>query len=252
MLTAFWVSTAFSQESDAKAKEIVEKTFNKYLNLIKKEGNDVTSMAAKLLIKGGGMVPMGDNAMPMNLNVVLEIYVEKPRNFSASLVGNLGNAAVVMEGEKKKLTVLLPNTKQFAVIDVPDSAFEDIEKEVDNPEEEPNLDELWKNTVAKYAGTEDTKLGKAHKLVFTPKDTSEEGTLTIHILDGKWDPARVEFSQGEDTNVVIEIDKLDVNGKIPADKFVPHTEGFTEVTQDQLTTLIMMQVMGAMMGGGAQ
>ena len=38
MLTAFWVSAAFSQESDAKAKEIIEKTFNKYLLVSKRIG----------------------------------------------------------------------------------------------------------------------------------------------------------------------------------------------------------------------
>ena len=253
VLTAFCVSAVYSEESSEKAKQILEKTFNKYMDLIKKDGEGVESVAAKLSLKGGGDFPMGDDTMPLDLDVVLEIYVRRPRDFFISIAGNLGNAAVVVSGERKQVTVLLPNTKQFANLDVPEDAF-DVEPEVeDEPQVEPRIEELWEQAVVLYEGMEDTKAGNAHKITLKSIDTPDEGVVTVHILDGKWDPARLAFSKPEEADLVLEIEKLELNQEISDDKFVPDTAGYTEVTQEQLTTLIMMQVMGAMMqGGGAQ
>ena len=174
MLTTFCVSAVYLEESSEEAKQILEKTFNKYMDLIKKDGTGVKSVAARLSLKGGGQVPMGDDTMPLDLDVVLEIYAERPRNLYISLVGNLGNAAIVVSGEKKQVTVLLPNTKQFATLDVPEDTF-DVEPEAEGaPEEMPRIEELWKQVIVTYAGTEETKIGKAHKIELKPRDPSEK------------------------------------------------------------------------------
>lgn len=252
MITTLCVSAVHAEESDEKAKEILEKVFNKYVDLIKKDGEGIKTVAAKISLKGGANLPMGDNSMPLDLDVVLEIYVERPRNFYISLAGNLGSATIVVSGEKKEVTVMLPTTKQFATIDVPESTF-NTEPEVEGePEKEPKIEDLWKTAIVIYEGTEQTKTGKAHKITLKHKDPSETSVVTIYILDGKWDPARFEIRDSENANLIVEIEKLEVNKKISKDKFVPNTEGYTGVTQDQLLMTVMMQVMGAMQGGGAE
>ena len=253
VLIAFCTSAVYSQESSEKAKQILEKTFNKYMDLIKKDGKGVKSVAAKLSLKGGGQFPMGDNAMPLELDVTLEIYVQRPNDFYISIAGNVGNATIIITGdEKKTATIMFPSTKQFATVDVPDDMFGQQPEGEEETGEEPKIEELWEKAIVTYEGTEDTKLGKAHKIILKPKDDSEEGIVTIHILDGKWDPARFELSKTDEVSLVVEIEKLEVNANISGKQFVPDTEGYTEVTQDQLMVLVMMQVMGAMGQGGAQ
>lgn len=253
MITTLCVSAVHAEESSEKAKEILEKVFNKYVDLIKKDGDGIKTVAAKISLKGGGNLPMGGSSMPLELDVVLEIYVERPRNFYISLAGNLGNATIVVSGEKKEVTVILPTTKQFATIDVPESTF-NTEPEVEGePEKEPKIEDLWEAAIVTYEGMEQTKAGKAHKIVLKHKDPSETSVVTVYILDGKWDPARFEIRDSENNaDLVVEIEKLEVNKKISKDKFVPNTEGYTGVTQDQLLMTVMMQVMGAMQQGGAE
>ena len=252
VLTTLCVSAVHAEESSEKAKQIMEKVFNKYVDLIKKDGEGIKTVAAKLSLKGGGNLPMGDSSMPLEIDVVLEIYVERPRNFSISLSGNLGNAAIVVSGAKKEVTVLFPNTKQFVTLDVPEEAFDTEPEAEGEPEKEPRIEDLWEVATVTYEGTEQTKAGKAHKIVLKPKDASETSVVTIHILDGKWDPARFELKDSEKGNMIVEIENLEVNKKISSDKFVPDTEGYTGATQDQLFMIVMMQVMGAMQQGGAE
>lgn len=249
VIATLCVSTVCAQESSEKAKEILEKVFNKYVDLIKKDGEGIKTVAAKLSLKGGANMPMGN--MPLNLDVVLEIYVERPGNFSISLAGNLGNATIVVSEAKKEMTIILPSTKQFATLDLPE--IFDTEPEVEGePEKEPRIEDLWEAAIVTYEGMEQTKAGKAHKIALKPKDPSETSVVTIYILDGKWDPARFELKDSEKGNLVVEIEKLELNKKISSDKFVPNTEGYTGVTQDQLLMIVMMQVMGAMQSGGAE
>jgi len=249
VLTTFCVSALHAEESSEKAKGILKKAFNKYVDLIKKDGKGIKTVAAKLSLKGGGNVPMGNSSMPLDLDVVLEIYVERPRNIYISLAGNLGNAIVVVSGAKKEVTFMLPNTKQFATLDVPEEVFDTEPEAEGEPEKEPNIEELWEEAIVTYEGTEQTKTGKAHKIVLKPRDTSETSVVTIHILDGKWDPARFELNDTEKGNLVVEIENLEVNKKISKGKFVPKTEGYVGVTQDELLMTVMMQVMGAMQQG---
>ncbi len=145
---------------------------------------------------------------------------------------------------------MLTDTKQFATLDIPEGALGQPAEDEGETEETPKIEELWEQAIVTYDGTEDTKLGKAHKIILKPKDPAEDTIVTVHILDGKWDPARLEFSKAEEVSLVVEIDKLEINAKIPGSKFVPNTEGYTGVTQEQLWNILMMQAMGAMMQGG--
>ena len=250
ILAAFCASVVCVAAPDEKAKEILEKTYKKYTDLLKKSGNDIKSMAAKITIKGAGELPMGNDGggMPMNVNAALELYFAQPRNLYVGLTGNLGNATVIVAGEVKKVaTIMLPGTRQFAKIDVPEEVMTDMDETAEEP---PPAEEVFKDANLTYDGTAETKLGKAHKIKVQPNDPEEEGSVTVYILDGKWDPVRVDISAEEKANLVIEFEKLEINEKISANQFVPDTEGYTEISKDELGTVITMQVMGAMMQGG--
>ena len=251
ILAAFCASVVCVAASDKKAEEILRKTYEKYTDLLKKSGNDIKSVAAKITIKGGGELPMGDSGggMPLNLDATLELYFAQPRNLYVGLTGNLGNAIAIVTGEAKKVaTIILPGTKQFAKIDVPEEVMEDMDEASEEP---PPADEVFKDANLTYDGTAETKLGKAHKIkVQSNNPESEEGTVTVYILDGKWDPVRVDISAEEKANLVIEFEKLEINEKISGNQFVPNTQGYAEISQDELVTVIGMQIMGAMMQGG--
>ena len=249
VLAAFFTSVVCMADSDKKAKEILSKTYDKYTDIIKKGGDEVKSLAAKITIKGSGQVPMGSSGgvMPMNVNATLELYFAKPRNVYVGLTGNLGNATIVVSGDPQMVaTIMLPGTKQFAKIDVPEETTSGMDETAEKP---PSAEEALKDVNLSYEGTADTKLGKAHKIGIRP-DNSEEGGVTLYILDGKWDPARVDINVEGKAKVTVEFEKLELNKNISDKRFVPDTAGLTEISKDQLGTVIMMQVMGAMMQGG--
>lgn len=234
-------------------KQILEKTVEKYRELAKKDGKGVKSMEAKVSIKGGGQLPMGDSgSMPLDIDAIVEIYVSQPHNLYLDISGNLGNAKFIVSGkEKPTATIMLPATKQFATMDVPDQIKKQIDKaqepeEVDSQEPD-SMEDLWKQVILEYDGTENLKIGKAHKIMIKPKDPAEKSFLTVYILDGKWDPARLEITEEEGSNLLIEFEKLELDAKIPDEKFVPDTEGYTEVTQQTIFGSIMMQIMSSMM-----
>lgn len=246
-------SCAKSSDNPKDPKQILEKTVEKYRELVKKDGKGVKSMEAKVSIKGGGQLPMGDSgSMPLDIDAIVEIYVSQPHNLYIDISGNLGNARFVVSGkEKPTATIMLPGTKQFATMDVPDQIKKQIDK-AQEPEEadsqEPDsMEELWKQVILEYDGTENLKIGKAHKIIIKPKDPAEKSFLTAYILDGKWDPARLEITEEGGSNLLVEFEKLELNAKIPDEKFVPDTEGYTEVTQQAITASIMMQIMSSMM-----
>ena len=130
-LTASLVSAVSAASSD-KAKEIIEKVAKKYGDMLKKDGKDMKSFEAKISIKGGGQVPMGEGGgMPLSVDAAIEIYVAKPHNLYLEISGNLGNAIVVVGGKDKvTATIMLTGTKQYATMDVPDSAIKEFQKDV--------------------------------------------------------------------------------------------------------------------------
>lgn len=246
-LTASLISAVYSQESSDKAKQILEKTVKKYTDMIKESG-DMKSFAAKLSIKGGGQIPMG-GGMPLGVDIAIEIYVAKPHNLYLDLSGNLGNATVVVGGKEEiTATIMLSGTKQFATMAVPIEAIKKIQEEADeeDPEKPEKMEELWEALILGYEGTENVKAGKAHKITITPRDSAEKGSIIVYILDGKWDPARIEIVS-EKANGIIEFDMLEINAKISDDRFVPNTAGYTPISEKDLKTALMMLLMTAMM-----
>jgi len=247
-LTASLVSAVSAASSD-KAKEIIEKTVEKYSDMIKKDGKDMKSFAAKISIKGGGQVPMGQGGgMPLSVDAAIEIYVAKPHNMYLEISGNLGNAIVVVGGDEKvTATIMLTGTKQFATMDVPDNAIKEFQKEEETATVEPGrMEDFYKSVILSYEGTENVKAGKAHKIVIDPQDSAEKASITVYILDGKWDPVKFVIAS-EEANAIIEFDRMEVNAKIPASRFVPNTAGYAQISEKDLTTALMMQVMAAMM-----
>lgn len=252
-LTAFCASVVCAAGSTEEAKQILEKTAKKYDDLLKKDGKEIKSVVAKISIVGGGQLPMDDaGGMPLDVNLGLELYFKRPYNLYLELAGNLGNIKLVVTGEEKKTaTVILPTTNQFAIIDVPEEIAEKIQTNDVESEEPGKIEELWEKAEIIYQGTEKLKAGKAHKITLKSKNPADKEMATVFILDKKWDPVRIEISDGEEGKVTINIEKLELNAKVPDKQFVPNTTGYAEVSQDQLVTVLMMQVMGAMMQGGA-
>jgi outer membrane lipoprotein-sorting protein len=196
---------------------------------------------------------MGEGgSMPLDIDAMVEVYISKPHNLYIGISGNLGNARLIVSGkEKSTATIVLPGTKQFTTMNVPERIKKQIDvfqepKEKDAQEPDPTED-LWKQVILEYDGTENLKTGKAHKIIIKPKDPAEKSSLIAHILDGKWDPARLEITEEEGSNLLLEFEKLEFDTKIPDEKFVPDTEGYTEVTQETIVGSIMMQIMSSMM-----
>jgi outer membrane lipoprotein-sorting protein len=254
VLTASYASVAYSQESSEKAKQILENTYKKYSDLARKEGEGLKSVAAKVSIKGGTQVPMGGSggSMPLDVDAIIELYVRRPHYLYVDISGNLGNVKIAVAGkEKVTAMIMLPSTKQFAAIDVPEEVIQKMQKRMqeDDPQEPDKMEELWKEVILTYEGTQSTEAGKAHKIAIKPKDPSEKSSLTAYILDDKWDPARFEINEPEEGGkLVIEFEKLELNIDIPDERFVPDTKGYTQVSEKDLATVIMMQVMSTMMG----
>ena len=247
VLTAFFASVLYSQESTERAKQILEMTYQKYKNLLKEDGEGLKSIAATVSIKGGGQMPMGDSgSMPMDIDAVVELYAVRPRHLYVDISANLGNAKIIVAGkEKVTATILLPSTKQFTAIDVPQKYIE--KTQGDEPEKPDRMEELLKEAILAYEGTHETKAGKAHKIVINPRDPKEKGSVAVYILDDRWDPVRFEASDPEGGGVVVNFEKLELNVDIPDERFVPATEGYTQISKEQLTTVLMMQLMAVMM-----
>lgn len=250
VLTIFCASVIHAASPD-KARDILGKTYDKYSGLLKKDGKKIESVAAKIKVKGGGELPMGDGGAPLNIDAVLEVYFKQPHNLYLALSGNLGSAIFIVSGEDKKVgTVILPTTNQFARIDIPEEVME--KTEVEEDEEMPKIDDLLKDAELSYEGTEKLELGKAHKIKISSKDPKDEGSATVYILDKKWDPVQIDV-KGDEGGVSIDFGEVKINSKVSKKQFIPDTAKLSEITQDQLTTVIMMQIMGAMMqqsGGG--
>ena len=227
----------------------MEKSFQKYENLTKEEGANIKSVAAKVTIKGIGEFPAGGagGTMPINLDAVVEIAFKNPGNYFFDVSGNLGNAKVFStEKEKGTATIILPGTRQFAVIKMPQQITNQTQEK---PEEPSKMDQFFNTMELQHLGMEKTKAGQAHKILIKNKDPKEKATITAYILDGKWDPARFDInSEGQEGNaIVVEFEKLEWNRNIPDNKFVPDTSEYVKVTDQQITAAVMMQIMTSMM-----
>ncbi len=101
----------------------------------------------------------------------------------------------------------------------------------------PQIDRLTVDEAGE--GEADNQAKRAEKYLVSDGEVTERRELL-----------RVDINVEEKLNVVVEFEKLEINEKVPASQFVPNTEGYTEISQDELGTVIMMQVMSAMMQGG--
>jgi len=246
-LTASLVS-AVSADSSDEAKRIIGKVVDKYSDVMKKDGKDMKSFEAEISIKGGGQVPMGEGGgMPLSVDANLKIFVAKPHNLYLELTGNLGNAIVVVGGKDKvTATIMLTGTKQYATMDVPDNAIKEFQQEESVTEEPGKMEDFYKAVTLSYEGTEKVAAGKAHKIVIDPQDSAEKASITVYILDGKWDPVKFVIKSDE-ANAVIEFIKMKMNPKINPLQFVAQIAGYTLISEKDLTTALMMMLMTAMM-----
>ncbi|MBM3211873.1 hypothetical protein FJZ33_06630 [Candidatus Poribacteria bacterium] len=237
-----------ANNSPEKAKEIMEKSFQKYSDLLEKDGKNYKSLALKATIKGKGEFPMGDteNKMPITLDSVVEAYYVKPGNMNIEISGNLGNAKIIATNkEKDTATIILPGIKQFATISLPKQLSQQAQEP--NPNEPDRMEKFFQSSILEYLGTEKTKSGKAHKILIKSSEPNDKGTITAYILDRKWDPARFDINNSEGGLIAIEFERLEFNANVPDSKFVPDTAGFTKVNNQQITAAIMMQLMSSMM-----
>jgi len=238
-------SCAFSQQASEKAKQIMERTLQKYSALFKEDGKGIKSMASRLSIKGGGQMKMGSSgSMPLDIDMAIDIYAAQPQRLRFDISGNLGNAQLIVIGNKPILTatMILPITKQFTTLSLSGKLTE--------PMLTDNREAVWKGTILTYIGMENLKEGKAHKINLRSTKPSDKSSVTVYVLDKKWDPIRFDINDPKSGNYTIEVEKLELNVSIPGEKFEPDIKGYTRISTQQLGTVIMMQIMAATMQGG--
>lgn len=241
LLLSIQISPISTEQSADTAKMILEKTLDKYNGLFNKDNNDVKNITSKLLIKGGKSIKMGNSgSMSVDLNLDIDFYASQPNNFYLDISGNLGKAQIFVTREDLNLaTIILPIIKQFSIINVP----ERIAKRYYDIQSSEGRENIWKNSILEYNGIQTLKVGKAHKITIKPAALSVKGSTVLYILDKKWDPVRFEFEDAQGMLITIDIEKLNLKAKIPKEKFIPDTNGYTQITPQQLTSAIMMQIM---------
>ncbi len=240
-------TTTYADQSSDTAKMILEKTLDKYDGLFSKNHNGIESISSKLLIKGGRNINMGNSGnMTVDLDLSVDLYAEQPNKFFLDISGNLGKAQVFLEREDFNLaTIILPTIKQFTIINVP----ERIGKRYHNLQSIEGRENIMKNSTLEYNGTQNFKAGKVHKITIKQASPSGQSSTVFYILDKKWDPIRIELADPQGMVVTIDIEKLNSKTKIPKEKFIPNTNGYTQIAPQQLTSAIMMQIMASGIGG---
>ena len=233
------------EASSAKAREILEKVLLKYDGLFRDDGKGIKSVASRLSIKGDMSTKAGNTGSNMlNIDVSVELYASQPNSYYMNVSGNLGNLLIVIPDKKPLMaTLVLPNTRQFATMNFPEKNARSFEK----LQSERDRNQMWKDLILEYEGIQDMKSGKAHRIKVRSKKPSNKQITTFYILDKRWDPVRIEMDDPTRARFVIDIDKLEFNGKIPAEQFTTETKGYTKITQQQVTAALMMQIMSAAM-----
>lgn len=235
------ISPASTEQSSNTAKMVLEKTLDKYSRLFSKNHSDAENITSKLLIKGGRSIKMGNSGnIFVDLNLDVDLYVSQSNNFYLDISGNLGKAQIFLEKEYLNLaTIILPVIKQFSIINVP----ERIAKRYNDLRSLEGRENIWKNSVLEYNGVQDFKVGKVHKITIKSAILPAKSSTVIYILDKKWDPVRFELEDAQGMAVIIDVQKLNFKAKIPKEQFIPDTDGYTQITPQQLTSAIIMQIM---------
>ncbi|MEK7400649.1 MAG: hypothetical protein AAB116_27205 [Candidatus Poribacteria bacterium] len=236
-------TTGYAQNPNQKAKMILEKFFAKYEILFSDMAKSTNTAICKMSIKGAGRLDTGSKSStnaPLLIDTKAEFYVANPSKMCINLKGNMGNVSIVVPDKKPMAAIaLFPDSKQFANIVVPQRMFGGV-----NPS---NREKFWQGNTLNYVGLLDTKQGKAHKIIIKSTKPIEKKVTTIFILDRKWDPVRIEYSDPKSGSTVVDFDQILLNTSIPPEKFIPNTKGYTQVSREQLTGILMMNIMASTM-----
>ena len=236
-LTALLASVCYSKDSSSKAKSILEKTFKKYDALFSEELKGVNSAIVKMSIKGEGRLnSKSTTSPPLLLDAKIDLYVVQPNKMFLDVTGNLGNIQIVIPGKMPMTaTTILPVTKQFATMAIPQKTFRGLQPK--------DRERFWVETNVTYGGMQTMNQRQVHKIIMKPTNPKQKGTTVVYILDKIWDPIRYEIIDPVGGNTVVDFEEIRFNVKIPPDKFEPKTSGYTQVTKEQFTGLVMMQMM---------
>lgn len=235
------ISFTFASQSSDTAKMVLEKTLDKYDGLFNENHNGIKDISSKLSIKGGRSIKVGNSgSMLVDLDLNIDFYASQPNKFYFDISGNLGKAKVFLEGEDFNLaTIILPTIKQFTIINVP----ERIAKRYHDLQSSESRENIWKNSILEYNGIQNFKVGKVHKITIKQATLSGQSSTVLYILDKKWDPVRFELEDSQGTVITISVEDLNLRAKTPKEKFIPNTNGYTQITSQQLISAIMMQIM---------
>jgi outer membrane lipoprotein-sorting protein len=249
LITTFLASVCYSQDSSQKARSILEKMFKKYDALFAEDMKGINSSVAqrnvsaiaKMSIKGQGRLdPRSTTTPPLLMDAKIELYVTQPNKIFLNITGNMGDIQIVIPDKKPMTaTTILPSTKQFATMPVPQSTFRGFQPQ--------SREKFWLETNLTYGGTQMMKQGKVHKIIMKSTNPKLKETSIAYILDQKWDPVRFEVNDPVGGNTIVDFDEISLNAVIPPDKFIPKTSGFTQVSKEQFTGLIMMQILTSTM-----
>jgi outer membrane lipoprotein-sorting protein len=235
-------TTGYTQSPNQKAKAILEKFFTKYEMLFSDTAKSTNTAVCKMSIKGVGRLDTSKSSTnaPLLIDTKAELYVANPSKMCINLKGNMGNVSIVVPDKKPMAAVaLFPDSKQYATISVPQRMFGGV-----NPS---SREKFWQESTLNYMGLQDTKQGKAHKIIIKSTRPTQKEATTIFILDKKWDPIRIELSDPKSGSTVVDFDQILLNSIIPPEKFVPNTKGYTQVSKEQLTGILMMNIMASTM-----
>lgn len=235
-------STVNAQESSHKAKLVLEKFFNKYEKLFLDGTKETNSIICKMSIKGISKFETNKSSAntPLLIDTKAELYASNPNKMLINFKGNMGNIIIVISGERPiSALTLFPDSKQFATIKISERIFGGIKP--------ANRENFWRENILTYAGSINTIQGKANKIIVKSIKPTEKETITIHILEGKWDPLRIEYSNPKSGSTVINFDQIQFDARIPPEKFIPNTRGYTQVSKEQAAGIIMMNIIAGNM-----
>lgn len=239
-LSAF-LASANALDSSQKARSILEKTFKKYDALFSENMKGISSATVKMSVKGQGRLdPKATSTPSLLMDANIELYAVQPNKMFLNITGNMGNIQIVIPG-KKPITamMILPIAKQFTTMPVPDKTFRGLQPQ--------SREKFWQDNILSYDGIKTIKNLKAHKITIKSKNPKLKETQVVYILDQKWDPIRYEVDDPVSGNTVVNFDEIKINSFIPPDKFVPKTNGFTQISKEQFMGAVVMQIVTSTM-----
>lgn len=231
-----------AEEPTQKAKFVLENFFNKYEKLFSEEIKDTNNIICKMSVKGVSRFEANKSSAnaPLLIDTKAELFASNPSKMLINLSGNMGNIIIIISEKKPTSAVILfPDSKQFATIGISERIFGGFKP--------VNREKFWRESNLTYAGSTNTTQGRAHKVIIKSTRSTEKESIIIHILDRKWDPVRIEYSDPKSGSTTINFDQIQFNAKIPPEKFIPITKGYVQVSKEQLAGIIMMNIMASNM-----